>query len=409
MILADYKFTIGSDRELFTLDSKPLPWTGVVSMILCLMSANDANFFDWMFEIGIVNAIGAMILSIIINCHGSAIFIRTWRFNFGMQYADIFEDTFGGGKILIHFAYIITLVYTSLSTMQSINNTLKMLVSHGKSDDSLLTNKYIVYYVIVPVFIVPFIFISKFSKFRFYFLFGNIGLLLVLITSIYFFVKSLQNDGFDPQKKLTIFGKDIWGTIDAYSSWSVLFWAQPFLCSVAKFMPKTKQRDTMNVIIISTVICAVINLGIALFAHFQFWGKAGTDDFLGLLERKNPMTIIGQFGSLMNLLISNCGYVTLAARELINIFFKDVTPEALFFSIFIIVLLCIVLIDYYDGEFQYYIDIVGKIAYLFMALILPPILYLNAFHLKQVWSYISIVDLIIACALTGFIIKLHVQ
>lgn len=409
MLLEDCRFTVGSKRDLFTLDSKPVSWLSAISIILCLMCSYDSQMMDSLYSVGVINALLACAIAVTMNNLASALFVRTWRFNFGTQYADIFQDTFGTGKTIVRIIYLITLVYSAFTTLVIGHDSILMFVEPLLGKDTIITNNYIIYYLITPLFILPFIAVKRFPSLRFFFLVGNIALLLILATSIYFFATSLKENGFNPDKKLKIFSKDFWGTVNGYSAWSVVFWAQPFLCNVAQFLPNTKQISIIGIMILTTFICAFINILMSLCYHFTLWGSCESNDFLSCLPQKNWFTSVGQFGSAINCLVTGSGYVILAARELIYFFSDQITTLGMFFSSCCIVLLCIALSDYYDETLGKYIDFIGKLTFCIMATILPPILYLKAFRLRTAWGIIALIYLIFALALTCLTMKVSVS
>lgn len=202
MLLNDYKFTVGSDRELFHVDHNPINWVTAMSIMFCMMTGNDANFMDVLFDYGIINVILMRILAAFLNILASYFFIYTWRFNFGNQYADIVKDTFGWGHNTVRIIYILTLVYSAIANISSLKTTLQMFIHPIYGDNTIFTNKYFVFFFITPLFTLPFVFFKKFVSLRFYFMIGDFAILTLLIGTIYFFVTSFKQEGFDPQKNL---------------------------------------------------------------------------------------------------------------------------------------------------------------------------------------------------------------
>lgn len=400
MLLIDYKFMQGSERDLFTADSHPISSLSAILILFCMMTGDDANYFDSIYQNGIVNVLTIALFSMLINILSTHIFVRTWRFNFGLQYADVVQDIFNGGKTITRIIFIIALVYTGLVIQQCAEYNIRSIVApHLKN--SYLTNSNIMNYVIIPLFILPFMLVKRFASLRYYLMLGNIGVLVVLVVSIYFFVKCYKENGFDPQKQFVMISKSFWGCYDIFSGFSSLFWGQPFLCAIASTLPKTSQKSVIATSVNATIIVFIVNLAISLFIHFTFWGTVGNDDALAYYDTSNIASIIGLIGSFFNNVITTCGYLYVASNELIQLFFSQASTFTRFFSSIIIYLFCCLLATYYVAPYSKYFDIIGKTCYLIIAYYIPPIVYLKAFRVKSGWGILSIIYLLFIICYTG--------
>ena len=147
----------------------------------------------------------------------------------------------------------------------------------------------------------------------------------------------------------------------------------------------------------------------SLFYHFTLWGSADSNDFLSVLPSKNVFTSIGQFGSLLNCFVTSAGYAILAAKEIIYVFNDHITTSAMLFADLAVIFLCILIIDYYNGNGVFVIDFIGKICFFIMASILPPVLYLRAFKIRDAWGVFALVYLIVSLVLVALIMKVTIQ
>lgn len=407
LLLEDYKFTTGSNRELFKLSANPINWFSAISIMFCMMTANDANFMDYLFEYGVVNVALMCAFAAFLNIAASYLFISTWRFNFGNQYADIVKDTFGWGQHTIRIIYIITLLYTSITNAASVHDTIRSVVDPRLGAGNILSNNYFIFYCIIPVFTIPFVFFKRFSSLRFYFMIANLAVLVILIATIFFFVDSYKVGGFDPQKKFTIVTGDFWGLIESFSAFTTLFWSQPFICNVATDLPKTSQNYVLSVVIFATIFVAIINFAISFFGHLNLWGEAGENDFLDYYSTENLFTPIAQVASIINLLITNSGYLIIAARQTIFLFSDTLNNISLLVGSVMAIFICGAFVYYYLNGYENIIELIGSISYSIMALILPPILYLKAFGVKKVLGVCSLIHLLLCLAITGCIIRTY--
>lgn len=399
MLLNDYKFTIGDNRELFTIDQHPISYFTALSILVCMMSGDDANYLDWLYKYGIVNVFVFALLAFVVNILSTQIFVRTWRFNYGLQFADVVQDIFGRGQYLVRVVFIISLIFTAIIIQQCVGYNLRTifvpLIGH-----SFITEHYPMYYLIIPIFIFPFMFVSRFVNLHIYFLIANLGMLVVLGVAIYYFVLYYKDNGFDPQKTFIIATKDFWGCVNIYSSFSTLFWGQPFLCAIAGTFSSTTQSHVISISVYSTIIVFVINIVISLFMHFTFWGSVGNDDALVYYEPNKTATIIGLVGSLLNNAITTCGYIYIASNRLVELFVHGVGRFTRFYASFVVYLLCCALQYYYTEKYEIYFDIIGTSCYLFIAYYIPPAVYLRAFKVKGVWGVISLIYLIFIICIT---------
>lgn len=406
MLLENYKFTTGGERELFRPDPNPISWLSAISIMLCMMTGNDANFFDQIFIYGVVNVACMCVLAAILNIVASYLFISTWRYNYGNQYAEIVKDTFGGGHQIVRIIYIITLLYSGITNISSIKNTLHMIAVPRLGQDSILANNYFIFYFLVTVCTVPFVFVHRFASLRWYFIWGNIAVLILLSTTIYNFVKSYKEDGFDPSGKFKLTTNSFWGLVQAFSFFTTLFWGQPFICNVATTLKKTTQSYVFNIVYSSTFFVAIVNFSIGLFSHFILWGETD-DDFLYWLDQKSPITLVAQICSLINLLITNAGYLIIASKQIIQLFSQDVNRLCTFFGIIMVLFVCAAIDHFYTNGYDHIIELIGSITYSIMALILPPMLYLKAFKVKGVVGWVAVIHLIVCLTITGLIIRVY--
>lgn len=407
MLLEDYRFTIGSSRILFTSETKPISSFMAISTIFAMMTRADALQMDIHFNVGLVNIIGTCLLAAAINMIASSLFIRTWRYEHGNSYADIVKDTFRHGQYIVRLIYIIALVYSSMLMIHHIETTIDSILVPYIGSETFYTNPNFLQYCIIPIFTVPLFLISQFVQLRFYLVFANIATIIMLAVMIYFFVRSVKNDGFDPEKKQILYSGKFWDTIHGMATWLVIFWGQPFMCVVAKSLPKKTQKSVINTMIVSILVAVIVNFSISLFGHLYYWGSTDEELMINFYPEKNIISNIGQSANLINCLITNGCYIYLAASEIVSMFGVVPTKLLTLISILTIEMFCRMCTEYFRGQNEHIFEMVGNISFLIMSLVLPPITYLKAFKLKEKWGYISIFFVIFAVAISAGIVYVH--
>ncbi|EAX85782.1 hypothetical protein TVAG_218670 [Trichomonas vaginalis G3] len=238
------------------------------------MSGNDSNYMDGLFSSGIINTALMAILAYTINCISTSLFVRSWRFESGNHYPDIVKEIFGHGRTIIRLIYILTLLYSAICNFSAVNYYYSLLGSRFADPQSHLNTPWIPYYLIIPVFTIPFCFVNRFVNLKYWFFIGNIGLLLVLATTIYFAATNIHEKGFDPENSKVLISWDFWGMVNSYSYFTTLLWGQPFLCEIARYAKKARQHYIISFIYVSSALVVVFNFAIAILSHFYFWGSA---------------------------------------------------------------------------------------------------------------------------------------
>lgn len=197
---------------------------------------------------------------------------------------------------------------------------------------------------------------------------------------------------------------DFWGTINAFSSFTTLFWCQPFICEIARYTKQTKQRYIIRIIYISTALVAIFNFCIALFGHFYIWGKAEDNYMLDYYPQKNILTILGTIGSLINCITTNCGYVLIVSQLMFKLFTDKLNTIGMFFGSIVFMSLAASLSFHYAGKFEFVYELIGSIVYSIMGLIVPSLLYLFTYGVCSATGISSLSFLLFCIAISILVI-----
>lgn len=389
LLLEDFKIHNSNDRTLFVPEHHPISMFSAVNILFCLMSGNDANSFESLFKAGIVNITLVFLGSMILNIVSTSLFVRSWRYNGASNYPEIFHDIFGQGRKRIRFLYIIALLYSTVCNFGSIEDYWYFIQQKFMPKLTYLGSPWFVNYVIIIVCTLPTVLPERFVDLRFYFSIGNIAILLVVLTTCYFLATSVKDQGFDPQKKLVVTSKDYHTMLDGFATFSALFWGQPFLCNIAHNMKESTVNYMINSIRISTILVGIINFTIAITSYFYFWGKTD-NDILMHYPKDNVFTWIGIFSSMINCIVTNCGYVSIGTQEFVSMFDESTSKVARAGACIVFICLASLLSVYYTDSHVYIYDLIGDTACMLMSLIIPTFLFVATFKFRSWWGYFSV-------------------
>lgn len=107
------------------------------------------------------------------------------------------------------------------------------------------------------------------------------------------------------------------------------------------------------------------------------------------------MTQVGIVGSLINCLVTNCGYIMIGSHERCNLFCENHSIIGNLFSCVAFIALCATLAAYYNGSLEFVYELVSTISYAIMATIVPAILFISSFGFKKASSIFAIIFLLI--------------
>ncbi|EAY22096.1 hypothetical protein TVAG_457310 [Trichomonas vaginalis G3] len=144
-----------------------------------------------------------------------------------------------------------------------------------------------------------------------------------------------------------------------------------------------------------------------MFSHFYLWGEAEDQDILEFYPTDNRFTQVMQVASIINIIITNAGYLIIASRQFVQLFASEINFISIFVGAIMVIFVCGALDYYYESRYENIIELIGSITYSFMALLLPPILYIRAFKVKGLKGWSALIHLIICLAITGLIIKTY--
>ena len=434
-----------------------------VIILLCKISLDTDPFFSYidLNKCGIIEALIAIILVIILIQISINLYIRCWFYGTAYNYENIWVCVFGSRAfqfiptILNILAY---LTYVVWFTFEIHDNAATFLKVVWPNVPSFLTNKWFLSYIINLITVVPCLFVKRFSSLTWVACVGNIAMIISIVCLIILLARNAHDLNFNVQieKEATIekddfpylpftslFSKNVGAFFYCIGSVMTAFYMHPMLDMVFSEMKNPTVCRCLSSTWIVGIISIVVFYGIGLISYFIIQinlqdfihvsnlisdGKLSIDStqFLnrpfnifsfnlnGEVEELNNENVffnfntnhvealIGMVATYIVTLTTNMIYHYFLATQVSSLVIRrkqdDIPP--LIISGVVVILFCIG-INFMDDTATEILDMISIIAFCIMVFILPPVFYLKLYRFTNAfWGALSLFVLVIGIALS---------
>lgn len=418
LLFEDYKYNINdiNYHALIYHDKQTNP-ISVFSSVMVLLNcgiSNDPFFLSYSFQTGVIQALVLCAAALILTQVSFHIFIKTWSYNSDNSYVSIWSDVFGK-KLVILPRLLLLVAFISLSSVAT-NDFLTEYDDFIKYLDpktsTVFSSKYFSKFVLTFCYVFPSLFHDRFSTMKYASYVGNFLLMMCLVAQIWLFVHSYKTNGFDPQKEIVYWSKDISQTIACFDLFNIVFFVAPFVSMVSKDVRNVTRSKILKITWITSLSSMVINLAGGYLGYLTYFSNT-VDDlvFYSDSNQNHPAVIMGKFCCLIKTILSNNMFIYITAIALSDLIFPySESHKAARVTSGMVIWLLTIFITYSGWKLTDLLNLIGSFSFIILAFVLPSVFYLSMYKFKKPFlSIVSIFEVLICVFISGTILYFNTK
>ena len=211
-----------------------------------------------------------------------------------IDYPRLMSAAFPGKRVqwVIDLSIAVLYLGGSILYMQFSSSLIQNIFSNIDAVPSFLSNRWFIAFVIQFVIIFPLVFLKSMSSLSFVSLVSMFLMFCYIVHSIYFFVVAINEDGFDPEKKMVIFKFDINHVLPSLSVQATSYTCHPSVFpTLVKLERPTKARLNL-VLLLVTIVATVLYLIGGIIPYFTLFDDIQDPVVLDYYDPKNVFTLV---------------------------------------------------------------------------------------------------------------------
>ena len=393
IFIQNHKFRLRQSENNFILfksndNTKALNVFGSFVILSNAIIADDPFYMPYLFTSGIIQSLIIHILVLIFAFLSFLIYSKTWVFGNTFSYEGITAiATSKALSIFVQVAIIYSYFYITLYFAERIPYTLSSLLSLIDGCPSILKNKWLLFYIINIITVVPTLFFKSISSFLFLSYVGNIALIISVI-AFFVGVALYDSDQADP----VFFSGNGEKTASHISMLCVLHFFNPFIQTIVLRISRPTINNVKGVVLASNIFCLVLCFAVGITGSF-FDVNQENGIVFDSFPSNSAYAIIGKIGILIKSIASNCYFVYLISLNLCGLILKGSEEWKLaVFTGGIVVIVANAVILFSDIQIAFlFIKLVGLVLGCILNFGYPSILFLKFFQFSSKrYSFISI-------------------
>ena len=386
----DYKFSsMHSDNSQLLYKSNENEKTSFFKSFMILLNcgiSTDPFFMAYSFRTGIIKAFLLCLLAVVLTQISFHIFVKTWSFDTDNSYPAIWVKCFGPSlKFIPHVLLLCALTSISVIVTEEVPANIDNLLEPYVSEKSLIRNSMLQMYIITFLVTIPVFFCKKVTGLWIISTIANIGIVVGDLCVVINMIISIAKNGFHPEN-VVLWDNSMDTTVECFGLFNTVFFLHPMVSLVSPEMDNCSREKVLKLSWTTTLSSAAINLICGYCGYLTFYGTNGEDNILFAYDPKSPLTIIGKLGCYMSVLFTTSIYNYIIGDQLASLFLdryrhRDYAP------LFIggLVILCFNAgFDYGGDTFLNVFKLLGNVAFLIVAFVLPSVFYIYMDKFKSI-------------------------
>jgi hypothetical protein len=383
------KKTEGS-HVLFQTARRDRP-SSLLSSIVLLVKAEvgtDPFLIAAGFRSGILSSLLICVMFLILTQLSAVLFVRTWVWGESYSYSEVWTYTFGSRfhwfpTMLIILAYLSWVVFGGWEMFHYVNMFLPVL---WPGVPSILLNKWLLIYGISGCFVLPcLVLISKLNGFRGMAWISLIAHVTGLFCVVGALIRSVGDEGFDPQGDLTLFGKHFGDYIEALGNYNTAFCIHPFIAPIIGEMEMPTIARCYKATWGTNIITGILNFGTGLCSYLLFKDITSYDPVFSYLNPRNGEVIVGIIAMYVVSICTTAFYTYYLAVIIASLTLKETAGQTKPVCLAgLVVVLTYAALNFIGDIVNDISVLVANIAFLLLAFVLPPVFYLVQFGFSSV-------------------------
>lgn len=398
------------------LTEKKRDFFQILNILIKASVATDPFLIGHIFKCGYVwNAI-LLVLFIGLTEFSFFILMQSWIYGRAYSYNAIFHELFGERSpswivlAIVIINYITLIIWNQSEIYLYAEQTIDLLWPNAPS---ILTNKWLLTYVLTAIFIVPPLLVKKISSFSYLSMIGNFFIIVAFVCLIVYFFHNLSVNDISFQttvqeKGLKTFKNNVFDVFNAIQTLNIAIFCHPILSVLVQDFYNPTRSRLMKLTWISSIISLVIHFFGGFFSYLI--DPDNEDNIFYEMETFNsnrskivyPEVIVGQISVYIVSIITNIIYVHFTSRKVAEFILPSTAASSVsvFFCGLTVILFATAM--NFIGDITIDIaDLIGGITSIILTYVFPSIYYLYQYKFSnKVFGIISLILIILGIGIS---------
>ncbi|OHT02994.1 Transmembrane amino acid transporter protein [Tritrichomonas foetus] len=325
------------------------------------------------------------------------IFIHSWIYERAYTYDQIWKELFGS-----HFSWLIQLLVIITYLSFVIWNQYEQYAYYATfmnnvfpNTPSIVTNHWLISYLLTFVVIVPTLFVKRLSNFTIISMISNFCHILSIICLITFYIRVAASD-FE-KAEVIYFSSDSASTFHTISILNSSLFFHPLLYYIIRDMENPTRCRAMKLTWITSISSCILHFVGGIFSYLCYPNDDG-DCIFFYFDSMIPEIFIGQIATYIISILSSIFFSFFLAEQVSEFVYErstQISRVPVLLSGISMILLGVGL-NFITEVVTTITDLIGSITCVLLTFILPPIYYLKQYKLSnKLWGIMCVILLLI--------------